>query len=216
MQNVEPTMETVMRPPAHTVTPATPVDDARQLFIAETLRSLIVVDEDRPVGIVSWAEIGALNEPVPGKTVADVMAPNPPAVERDAPISAGRQALAGTDHDVIPVVDQRGALVGEALRRELLSPDEPFAAEPRTATETVGAHLQVQPTMEVMSAAGDSVGTVENVTKDVQGRVTHIDVKSGRLMKHHKRIPVDLVNRVEGHTVFLAIDKDELKRLPDV
>jgi CBS domain-containing protein len=200
------------------VTPATPINDARQIFIAETMRSLIVVDQERPVGIVSWAEIGALNEPAPGKTVADLMAPNPPAVERDAPISAGRQALAGTDHDVIPVVDQRGALVGEALRRELLSPDEPFAADAGTTTTagTVGAHLQVQPTMEVMSAAGDSVGTVENVTKDAQGRVTHIDVKSGRLMKHHKRIPVDLVSRAEGHTVYLAIDKDELKRLPDV
>lgn len=216
MQNVEPTMETIMRPPDHTVTPSTTVNDARQIFIAETLRSLIVVDEDRPVGIVSWAEIGALNESIPGKTVADLMAPNPPAVERDAPISAGRQALAGTDHDLIPVVDQRGALVGEALRRELLSPDEPFSAQPGTAPQTVGAHLQVQPTMEVISAAGDSIGTVENVTRDAQGRVTHVDVKSGRLMKHHKRIPVDLVSRQEGHTVYLSIDKDELKRLPDV
>src|SRR5215207_7316679 len=131
MQSVEPTMETVMRPPAHTVTPETPLDDARQLFIAETMRSMIVVDQDRPVGIVSWADIGSLNMPIPGKKVADAMTPNPPAVERNAPISEGRSLLESTDHDVIPVVDQSGALVGEAFRRELLNPDQPFVDEAR-------------------------------------------------------------------------------------
>jgi hypothetical protein len=50
MQRVEPTMETVMRAPSLTVTPNTPLDYARQLFMAETMRSTIVVDHDRPVG----------------------------------------------------------------------------------------------------------------------------------------------------------------------
>jgi Mg/Co/Ni transporter MgtE len=207
-------METVMRPPSHTVTPETPLDDARQLFIAETMRSMIVVDQDRPVGIVSWAEIGALNMPVPGKTVADAMTPNPPAVERDAPISAGRSMLESTDHDVIPVVDQSGALVGEALRRELLNPDQPYAEE--FVPSSAGAQLQVQPGMEVQGASGGHIGTVEHVVTDGQGRITHLAVSSGRLMKHHKRIPADLVSHADGQNVVLAIDKDELKRLPDV
>jgi CBS domain-containing protein len=212
-QSVEPTMETVMRPPAHTVTPQTPLDDARQLFIAETLRSLIVVDGNRPVGIVSWAEIGTLNTPIPGKTVADAMSPNPPAVERTAPISAGRSVLAGTDHDVIPVVDQSGVLVGEALRTELLNPDQPIAQHGMAPS---ASRLQIQLGMEVNSVVGDKLGTVENLVTDAQGRITHIDLSSGRLMKHHKRIPTDLVTRVDGQLVVLSIDKGELKRLPDV
>jgi len=213
MQSVEPTMETIMRPPAHTVTPETPLDDARQLFIAETMRSMIVVDQDRPVGIVSWANIGSLNMPIPGKKVADAMTPNPPAVERNAPISEGRSLLESTDHDVIPVVDQSGALVGEALRTELLNPDQPVFGD---ASVSSSLQLQVQPGMEVIGANGDKMGTVNNAVTDAQGRITHIDLSSGRLMKHHKRIPTDLISRVDGQSVFLSIDKDDLKRLPDV
>jgi CBS domain-containing protein len=211
MQSVEPTMETVMRPPAHTVTPETPLDDARQLFIAETMRSMIVVDQDRPVGIVSWADIGSLNMPIPGKKVADAMTPNPPAVERNAPISEGRSLLENTDHDIIPVVDQSGALVGEAFRRELLSPDQPYAAEPGGESAP-----HVHSGMAIRNYDGDELGTVDYVATDVQGRVTHLEVTTGRLIKHRTRIPFDLVSRVQEDTVYVSIDKGDLKRLPEV
>jgi CBS domain-containing protein len=213
MQSAEPTMETVMRPPSHTVTPQTPLDDARQLFMAETMRSMIVVDQDRPVGIVSWAEIGTLNVPVSGKTVADAMTPNPPAVERNAPISAGRSMLESTDHDVIPVVDQSGTLVGEAHRRELLIPDQPFAEE--SGEQVAGASL-VHSGMAMMNDAGDQIGTVDYVANDTQGRVTHLEVTTGRLLKHRTRIPFDLVSRIDEETVYVTIDKGDLKRLPEV
>jgi CBS domain-containing protein len=210
MQSVEPTMETVMRPPAHTVTPDTPLDDARQLFIAETMRSMIVVDQDRPVGIVSWADIGSLNMPIPGKKVADAMTPNPPSIVLNAPLSEGRSLLESTDHDVIPVVDQSGALVGEAFRRELLSPDQPYTAEPGGESAP-----HVHSGMALLNDAGDQLGTVDYVASDVQGRVTHLEVTTGRLIKHRTRIPFDLVSRIHEDTIYVAIDKGDLKRLPE-
>jgi CBS domain-containing protein/sporulation protein YlmC with PRC-barrel domain len=213
MQSAEPTMDAIMRPPANTVTPDTPLDDARQIFIAETLRSMIVVDQDRPVGIVSWAEISALNEPAPGKTVADAMTRNTPTIPFDAPISAGRSMLESTDHDLIPVVDERGTLVGEVLRREMLSPGQTVAQDMPARS---GQDLKLEPGMEVQLETGDHAGTVENIVADAQGRITHIDVSTGRLLKHRKRIPVDLVRRIEDQFIILGIDKDELKRLPDV
>jgi CBS domain-containing protein len=213
MQSAEPTMETVMRPPAHTVTPGTPLNDARRLFIAETLRSLIVVDQNRPVGIVSWAEIGNLGEPAPGQKVADVMAPSPPAVDRATPLSTARHLLESTDHDLIPVVDQSGTLVGEAFRRELVKPDQPFAAEP--GAQTASAPL-VHSGMAIRNDAGDQLGTVDYVANDTQGRVTHLEVTTGRLIKNRTRIPFDLVSRIDGETVYVSLDKSDLKRLPEV
>jgi CBS domain-containing protein len=219
MQRGEQTMAAVMRPPAHTILPSTPVEDARRMFLAESYRSLIVVDNNRPVGIVSWAEIGDLNQVAPGKTVADFMTPNPTAVEQNATLSDARAMLESTDHDLIPVVDQQGTLVGEALRLNLLDPENLARSAAATTATTSGedtdVQLQIDQGMKVVGAHEEQIGTVEDVTKDAAGRITHADVTSGHLLKHHKRIPVDMISHIDGDTIHVTFDKDDFKRLPD-
>jgi CBS-domain-containing membrane protein len=219
MQRGEQTIAAIMRPPAHTILPSTPAEDARRMFLAESYRSLIVVDNNRPIGIVSWAELEDLNVADQGQTVADFMTRNPTAVNQNATLSDARAMLESTDHDLIAVVDQQGTLVGEALRLNLLDPENlaPSAtATPATTSgEDADVQLQIERGMKVVGAHDEQVGAVEDVTKDAAGRITHVDVTSGHLLKHHKRIPVDMISHIDGDTVHVTFDKEDFKRLPD-
>jgi hypothetical protein len=43
-----------------------------------------------------------------------------------------------------------------------------------------------------------------------------LEVTTGRLIKNRTRIPFDLVSRIDGETVYVSLDKSDLKRLPEV
>ncbi|HEX2440801.1 MAG TPA: CBS domain-containing protein [Methylomirabilota bacterium] len=101
-----------------TVDPETPMLDARQRMLAERIRHLIVVEDDRVVGIVTDRDI-RLNLPSPATTlsvweinfllakltVRSVMTASVLMVEPDRPL--GEAARLMVDHKIggLPVVD---------------------------------------------------------------------------------------------------------------
>ena len=68
----------------------------------------------------------------------------------------------------------------------------------------------------VFSGEGEHVGNVEEVfTEPEGGRVTHILVSQGLLLKERKRVPTTWIKAFENDEVYLAVGAEVLERLPD-
>lgn len=68
----------------------------------------------------------------------------------------------------------------------------------------------------VFSGEGEHVGDVEEVfTEPQSGRVTHILVSEGLLLKDRKRVPTTWIKAFEHDEVFLAVGAEVLDRLPE-
>mgnify|MGYP005856916497 CR=1 FL=1 len=117
MNEREPTVGAVMVAPIATVTPETPADVVRRRLEGETLRSMIVIEGQRPVGVVRWRDLGSAAE---GRTARDVMTADLPVVRADMTLTEVRAPVHDVDVDLIPVVNDQGELVGELHRAQLV------------------------------------------------------------------------------------------------
>jgi CBS domain-containing protein len=142
------------------VNPSTPVREVVELMLAKTYRAVPVVEDGRPVGIVTNGDLvqrgglgvrvdllASLDEPElhallerlssQHQRAADVMTSPPITVEESAPLTAAAELMVRRRLKRLPVVDARGALVGIVSRVDLLrtagggyEPKEPSAPEP--------------------------------------------------------------------------------------
>lgn len=107
-----------------TVDPETPMLDARQRMVEERIRHLVVVENDRVVGIVTDRDI-RLNLPSPATslsvwemnyllsklTVGGVMSKSVLVVDPDRPLAEAARIMVDHKIGALPVVDG-GSLVG--------------------------------------------------------------------------------------------------------
>jgi hypothetical protein len=70
--------------------------------------------------------------------------------------------------------------------------------------------------MKVVGAAGKNLGTIDLVDLNSEGHIAHFTVKHGLLGRNAKRLPADVINRVEDNQVHLNLDQMEFKMLADV
>jgi len=203
-----------------TISPDESVTVARRRMESQTTRSLIVVEDDKPVGIVQWRLLARQES---GTTVRDVMLTEVPVLRSDMTVEQlrGEWSSLDVDLDHLPVVDDSGSLIGEVAR----------GAITKSETITTGATEQVVsgpdqdravPTirleqgMNVMGASGKKLGTVDEVDLNPDGNISHFTVKYGMLGRHAKRLPADVINGVSDGAVNLALDQLEFKMLADV
>ena len=210
------TVGQVMGPPSETVAPGTPVATVKRRMEGEMVRSLVVAEGGRPVGVVRWRDVsGAEGE----RTAADVMLRELPAVQPETPLAEAREQVHDVDLDLVPVTDGAGHLVGEVARARLVFRETHSAAATAAAKTTAGQDrehtIHLEAGMEVVGADGGKVGTVDEVIQDAAGRITHLRVKQGPLRKHLRRLPVDLVSAVQDRSVTLTITGEDVGRLPD-
>lgn len=197
---------------------------ARQRMQGEMrVKSLIVVDGDRPVGMVRYNDVigeGA----VTGGTVESAMLTTVPSVRPDQTLDEVTGIMTQFDVDRLPVVDEQGALVGELQRAALTLSETVTTGATSSAPETTDGHAlhvapgpQVHPDMDVVGAHGNKVGKVKEIRTDsLTGALTHVVVHTGLLFGKDKSIPADLIGDVTGGTVTLKVDKTELDMLPDL
>lgn len=212
-----PTVGEIIGPPSETVTPETPAAVVRRRLEGETLRSLIVAEGRRPVGVVRWRDLGPEAE---GRLAGEVMTTNLPAVRPEMTLAEARALVHDVDVDLIPVVNDQGELVGEIHRAQLVlveierpEAEGPVATSSPTDVEPI---IHVVKGMDVVRTDGDKIGEVDEVAQDELGRITHLVIRRGLLFKHRKRIPVDEIARVETDRVVLSITEDDVDRLPDL
>jgi CBS domain-containing protein/sporulation protein YlmC with PRC-barrel domain len=203
-----------------TISPDESVTVARRRMESQTSRSLIVVEGDRPVGIVQWRSLARLT----GDTsVRDVMLTEVPVLRSNMSVDAVRDEWANMDVDLdhLPVVDANGALIGEVARGAITKSEttttaatQPVVAGPEADRDVPTVRLEQG--MTVNGASGKKLGTVDEVELNAEGNISHFTVKYGMLGRNSKRLPADVIDTVDGGEVRLNLDQVEFKMLADV
>src|SRR5947209_2038698 len=212
-----------MSPPTETIHATSTLVAARQRMQSEMrVKSLIVIEGDRPVGILRYTDINRASGAQ--GTIADLMVTDVPPAREDQPLEELSGVMTEYDIDRLPVVDASGALIGE-LPRAALTLAETTGVEAISGQTTLSDAQSDQATpafdvkkdMSVVGAQGHKVGKVKEVMADaLSGSLTHVVVHTGILFGKDKSVPVDLVDRVEGGDVYLKVDKSEIDVLPDL
>lgn len=198
-----------------------PVSTARRRMESQTSRSLIVVEDDRPVGIIRWRGLSQLDSSEP---VQSVMSTSIPVLRSDMSVLEAREYLTGTDvdYDHLPVIDESGSLIGEVPRQVLTKSETP--TESATGDAIGGAEanrsdvrrVHLEEGMKVVGADGSKLGTVSEVDLTSDGNIAHFGVKHGLLIRHSKRLPADVIKSSSGDTVHVSIGTMEFKMLADI
>lgn len=205
----------------NSIEPHETVRSAHRRMESQTLRSLIVVDSDRPVGVVKWRDIRTADGDA---LVSDHMTTDFPVLTNSMGIVDARAHLGDVDFDNIPVVDENGQLVGEVPRGSLIHHETTTTGEDHVTADGMpergadaGHAANIQAGMQVVDLEGDKLGKVTEVSSDpTTHRLSHVMIEHGLLRKKHKRVPVDTVTRFDGDSVVLGITKMEFDFLADV
>ena len=108
--------------------------DAARLMHKKNIGCLIVVDDGKPVGIITERDfVGYIAADVePDKTkVADIMTKNPIMLKASEDISKAREIMLAHEIRHIPVVDDQGRLAGILSLRDLIKAHD---TRPKTTT----------------------------------------------------------------------------------
>jgi CBS domain-containing protein len=102
--------------------PGTSVRAAAQVMAAQQVSSLLVVERDRLVGILTHSDV-VRRVLAPGldpalTLVAEVMTRDPETVAPDQPVRSALRMMDAGRYRHLPVVDEAGRLVGMLTRRE--------------------------------------------------------------------------------------------------
>jgi CBS-domain-containing membrane protein len=205
----------------NTIEPHETVRSAQRRMESQTLRSLIVVDGDRPVGVIKWRDIRTTDGEA---LISDHMTRDFPVLISSMGVVDARAHLGDVDFDHIPVVDENGQLVGEVPRGSLVHHETATAGEDRVTADGMpirgadtGHAANIQADMDVVDAEGHKLGKVTEVSSDpTTHRMSHVIIEHGLLRKKHKRVPVDTVTRFDDDNVVLGITKMEFDFLADI
>lgn len=221
----------LMQPEVNSIAVDEPVRMARRRMEAEALRSLLVVDSDRPVGVIRWVDL--LNDErtrsADDMPVGEIMVQQFPILTTSMTIPEARSHLADLNLDILPVVDESGTLVGQVRHQMIVQHTESISdahgsQEPMSAgaADTGGAlgmdanAPTIASGMTVNGEDGKKLGEVDQVLVDPNGHVTGFTVAHGFISKKHKRVPFDIVDHIEGDTIQTRIGGTEFKMLADI
>ncbi len=212
-----------MAPPSETISTGSSAMAAKQRMQADMrVKSLIVVEGDRPVGMLRFNDIRA--DATVGGTVADVMMTDVPTAAADQDLEGLAGLMTQYDIDRLPVVDAGGTLTGELTRAAFTHAETTSAAASTTGESLSDSQsnrhtpvYNVRADMTVVGTGGGKIGKVKEVLSDsLTGALTHLVVHTGLIFGKDKAIPADLIDSVEGEEVCLKVDKTEVDILPDM
>lgn len=202
------------------IVPSTePLQSIRHRMETHELESLIVEDDDRPVGVIRWSDIREA-ESIPAICLArDIMLPDCPTLTASSSASEAYESLTLSALDRLPVVDSRGKLVGvvarDALSRSMDGHGNTRSFAPAPATPAMRRAFTVRPGMDVLSSDQVSLGLVDRMFFD-RGMVTGFLVAFGNASRRHKHLGFDVVDHLEDETLLLSINAERFHALPDM
>jgi CBS domain-containing protein len=194
------------------------VRNAKRRMESNALRSLIVVDETIPVGIIQRTRLLKIGNEEMDRPVTAFMVTDFPTLKRGDTVTDAQQRMG---HDVnfeqIPVVSDTGDLVGAVHRERLAHAGTPASATPGASeTETSYELAPVREGMTVKDSAGSKLGKLVDADYSSSGNVEFFTVERGLIFKKQKRLPGDLIREIEGDEIQLAIDQMEFGMMRDV
>lgn len=117
-------LERFCRNPVVTIQPTQTVHDAAVRMGEYHVGAVVVVDDNRPVGIVTDRDI-VLRTVVPGRDprttpIRDVMSPRPTVVQSDDKIDAAISSIRAAGVRRLPIVDAKGTPIGMVTLDDLV------------------------------------------------------------------------------------------------
>ena len=196
-----------------------PLYRIRQYARSGGYESIIVVDANRPVGLIRWSDISNAST-IPETSLArDIMLADSPALTRRTSVHMARMNLEITRMDRLPVIDSRGEIIGVFACN---TPEEPAMMENGNTDghdrlrqgQTVQA-FTVHPGMGIYASDGALVGHVDRLFLEA-GIVSSFLVLHGEEDACHKLLGLDVVEELFNDTVILSIPAAAFHRLPDI
>lgn len=192
--------------------------DAKRLLGNSTLRSVIVVEGDRAVGMITWPMVrelpeGSLDQPVSSQMMTDF-----PRLHPGQSLTEAQQVMG---HDInideLPVLSDSGELIGAVPRQALVHSSTPVSESPGVAgagTDPVTAPIEHG--MSVRDSTGSRLGSVTEADYRADGGVETFTVEHGMIFKKHKRLPGDMISEIEGDEVRLRMDGTEFGLIQNI
>ena len=216
--SMKTTVRDLMHDADNLMTADEPVKNARQQFELETVRSLILIDQSGPVGILTRSQMNQIPETDLGLPARDFAA-MVPILRQSQPLAEARNDLTVLDFDAdrIPVVNDEGRFVGVIDREALQRQTEVITTGSATvvASEDSSRLFEIQIGMEVLGADGDKLGKIDQIVLE-QGRAKSFTVQHGLFGRHHKRIATDHITSADYEAVHIDFGKREFGFLADV
>lgn len=212
------TIQDLMHAPDNLMGADEPVRNARPQFDLETARSLILIDQTGPVGMLTRSRVREIPDEQMSLPARDFMVPVP-MLQQSQTVAAARQELAGIDFDAdrLPVVNDDQRFVGVVNRDAILRDSDSFTTDRGTVqiNGDVNRSFQVYSGMNVRGAGGEKLGKVAEVTVE-RDAVASLTIEHGLLGRRHKRVRAEHIANCDDDTLYLNFGKREFGFLSDV
>jgi CBS domain-containing protein/sporulation protein YlmC with PRC-barrel domain len=202
---------------AEDISPDEPAKDAKRRMEAGELRSILVLEGNRPVGLIQRRQLLNRDHDELERPVSTYMLTNFPKIREGQSLEEVAPQLG---HDInieqYPIVNESGELVG-VVHRDELSPYHSAGATGGTLHDApnheVGA---VHEGMKVKDASGSSLGKLKDASFQTDGGVEFFIVEHGLIFKKEKQLPGDLIQAIDGDDVTLKISSTEFDMMRDI
>lgn len=207
----------ITRPPEYIARATEPVRSLRHQFENEAIRSMIVLGDAGPLGVITRREFRSMGDDQLDDPVSDHVL-EVPMLKESMSMTEARETVQNTSFDAerLPVINEEGQLVGEVMREELLQESPTHTAESASIeVRKDGSIATIQSGMDVRGSDGKKLGQVDDLFVENE-RATELRVKHGLLGRRHKRIPGDVVQMVQDDEVHLSIGEMEFNALANI
>lgn len=214
------TVADVMYNPDNIVVDSEPARITLPQFDANNVRSLLVVSESGPLGIITRQRAEALDEDELNQPIRDFVQQIPVLSDTMSLQEAGTLARsADFESDRLPVVNESGKLVGAVRRTELMQAAETqVEGEGRvTMTRSDGTppDQTITSGMTVHGSDDKKLGEVDQIVNE-GGQAVAFTVKHGMLGRGRKRVTTDHITTIDDGGLRLDFGKMEFGQLADV
>jgi CBS domain-containing protein len=192
-----------------------PASHARRRMDTMETRSLLVMEGNELVGIVRRNALIDRTEGELERPVNVFMSREFPTFRQNQSPNEAHDALEGDiNTEQIPVLDEEGKFIGVVNRNQLTGAMEPVGGT--THDEHVPAQLPLEDGMTVKDSEGSNLGDLAEGDFKADGGVEFIIVEHGLIFKKQKRLPGDVVDRVEDGDLILSITSTEFSMINDI
>lgn len=204
-------LETMFSSDIQSIESSEPASHAKRIMDTSEARSLLVVDQERLVGILRRNALLNVDSDALEQPVREFMTEDVPRIKlTQSPEDAHAELGGDINIEQVPVVDENGALVGVINRSDLA------VASAQGESTAAAERLPVEEGMQVKDSSGSNLGSLVAADFKSDGNVEFFTVEHGLIFKKQKRLPGDVIRGVEDGDLVLNIGSTEFGMIEDL
>jgi CBS domain-containing protein len=210
------TLDQLFAPDVDSIESGEPASHAKRRMDTNETRSLLVVDDGQLIGLIRRNSLLKISDEELEKPVSEFMTRDVPQVKQSQSVEDAHASLGGDINiEQVPVLDENGSLVGVVNRPDLAAASA-SAATPYGGDNPPADRIPVEQGMTVKDSTGSKLGEVAEVNFQADGGVEFLTIEHGLIFKKQKKFPGEVVDRVEGDELLLAISSTEFGMVKDL